>query len=111
MAQIPITGASGTLPTTAAAIYTLPPSQNTPYATIDNIFFTNTVDDQDFTITLYQKAVGSSSAKVLWSFNFKGAKSVVDTDIKKLVFGDSIMAVCNRSTVQYVVNGYYELSA
>lgn len=106
--QIPITGAKGTLETTQKAIYIAPKANSgSAYVTIENIYFTNIVDDDPFTITLYQNSRGGSPT-VLWSFESVQAKTFVDGNIKRLLVGDSILAICNKTTIQYVINGYYE---
>jgi hypothetical protein len=111
MGQVPITGARGSISTSLATIYSAPESTSgNVYVTIQNISFTNTVDDDPFELTLYQNSGDSDSPTVLWNYKFASqAKTVVDSDVKKLLLGDSLLSVCDKSTVEYVINGYYEI--
>lgn len=108
--KIPITGAQGILPTDVTAIYTAPSGNSgSAFSAIENISFTNTVDDDDFHVTIYKGK--SSSMIIVWDFKFNSqVKTAVTTDEIRLLYGDSIFAVCDKSTVQYVINGYYEIT-
>ena len=106
--QIPITGARGTVGTSLAAIYTVPKvDSQQPYVTVENILFTNSIDDDPFILSLYQNSNNSKTPTLLWSFKSLIAKSFMDSNIKELLYGDSLLAICDKSTVSFVINGFY----